>query len=284
MSDTHTDDTKTCKDQCSSICTSQCQDPRQCQDPSKLPMSVLMSNGGLPCDVNSVRESKCRCRGTCTCSLLRLDPQVVGNRTVTDNVLEMGQFNNTLPHTFDESDQSVDSYDDSDDSSDSSDDDDVDDSDDDSDEYGEGKCRIYNSRGCEVDVVNISCSPKETGLPFVRDRAKEFLKYSPSQFLNMMTQTGQLCAGFSAEQFRGKTGWVVKMYITWLGCKYAIVSHFHAKKKAAKASVVDAFYIMASAQLNNKAFREIDPLVAYYVLARVPDLVNMFQNDLDFSL
>jgi hypothetical protein len=234
-----------------------------------------MSMDGCVCDPNNKCLSKCTCESKqCTCiRVISPVSQLVGIRGVTDTVLE-GQFNDDDDDDDDDDDSSSTSDDDNDDDDSSSNS-----GDDDDDDSSINSSHIYDHIGNEVDVVDIGCNTSKHSN--CSDRTIEFLKYGPAQFLNMMTQTWQLYAGFSSEQTRGKTGWVVKMYVEWLSCKYVFVSHFHTKKRNAKASVVDAFHLMASAQVQNRWVGDIE-VVAYYVFARVPDIVNMFQKDSSF--
>lgn len=115
-------------------------------------------------------------------------------------------------------------------------------------------------------------------------KAERHIKKDAATFLNVMKQTKQLQYKFVEEKARDNTGWVSKLYVSWLGHKYAIASHFHNTKKEARASVVKAFKCMAHAVIFNESFKRMDRLVAYYVYARVPDIVSMFAGDCDFNI
>lgn len=109
--------------------------------------------------------------------------------------------------------------------------------------------------------------------------AEKYLTKKPADFLNVMRQTKQIQYKIVTERARDNTGWIAKLYVTWCRHKYAIASHFHAKKASAKSAVTKAFQIMARAVVWGNSFKGVDRLVAYYVYAKIPDATSMFEQD-----
>jgi hypothetical protein len=111
-------------------------------------------------------------------------------------------------------------------------------------------------------------------------KAAPYIDRDAASFINIMRQTRQLQFKVVSEKARDGTGWVVKLYVSWLQHKYALASHFHSTKKEAKSAVVTAFHKMARSVVRCRAFPKLDRWVAYYVYARVPDITSMFSDDL----
>ena len=113
------------------------------------------------------------------------------------------------------------------------------------------------------------------------DVALAYLHTQPHVFLNVMSQKGQLLFKFVTEKaVDNNTGWVAKIYVNWMFNRYALVSHPHSTKKAAKASVVTAFHMMVTDIVNHRSFDCIEGQVASFVFARIPDVSSSFVQDL----